>query len=124
MNVILNKQAEFSAEIEVADRLDGPVGREIYRISSDVEELAAIFADRSSIDTHMIHMIRDGLNRLELHGQLMATQADLEERARAIGRLAEALDNDKAPGAVDRTQSSLNYQCSEVRDIADNAASA
>ncbi|MEU0214063.1 hypothetical protein ABZ281_02705 [Streptomyces sp. NPDC006265] len=117
----LIKTPAFLAEHEAVNRLEGPVGQEITRVMSDMEQLISEFTDRGAVDSHSIHQVRAGLDRLEKFGELFALRDDLAERAREVGRLVDFLGDDQGPNAVLRVQSRVEFQMAQVRDLADNA---
>ncbi|UXX93955.1 hypothetical protein N7U49_21335 [Streptomyces sp. AD2-2] len=120
MNSVSHPQ--FRAEHAAVDRLDGPIGREIERTGSDFEQLVAEFTHNGAVDTHSIDMVRAGLDRLEMHGKIVALADELKERAAFVHRLVDELANDKAGGAVGRVQTHINFQMRQVVEIADNAS--
>lgn len=117
----LIKTPAFLAEHSAMDRLEGPVGREITRVMSDMEQLISEFTDRGAVDSHSIHLVRAGLDRLEMFGGLFALRDDLAERSREVGRLVDLLAEDQSPNALLRVQPRLDFQMEQVRDLADSA---
>lgn len=109
----------FQAEHQAANRLDGPVGREIARIGSDFEQLAAEYTERGNVDSHSIHMLRAGLDRLDAFGALAALREELEIQSRHVGRLISELGDDQDPHAVPRTQRRLDVLLAEIRSLSE-----
>ncbi|WP_329271837.1 hypothetical protein [Streptomyces sp. NBC_01451] len=115
-------RSQFPAAHAAADRLDGPIGREIERTARDFEQLVDEFTHNGAVDTHSIDMMRVGLDRLEMHSKIESLADELAERARFVRRLGDELGNDKAQGAVERLQGHIDFQMGQVIDIAQNAS--
>jgi hypothetical protein len=112
----------FQAEHAAMTRLESPVGGEIARLENDFDMLRGEFTERGAVDATAIQMMRDGLDRLEVQGGLLALADDLVGRAGSIRRLVDELGKDKAPGAIDRTRRHLKFQLEQVQALIDAGA--
>ena len=109
----------YRREHAAMDRLEGPIGQEIARIQSDLEQIVSEFTNNGAVDSHGVHMMRTGLERLEKFGELCALRDDLMERAREVGRLVDYLGDHQDPHALGLLQGRLNHQMEVVSELAE-----
>ncbi|MFF1693077.1 hypothetical protein ACFVXC_05545 [Streptomyces sp. NPDC058257] len=111
----------FQAEHQVANRLDGPVGREIAIVGREVENLAEAFTLRGgAIDVDVLDTLRESIDRLEMSSKLLALAEELEQWGRTIRREVGELADHRAPGALDRTARHLLFSLDQVQELIDS----
>ncbi|MET9360435.1 hypothetical protein ABZX93_05955 [Streptomyces sp. NPDC006632] len=114
------KRLEFAAEHRVADRHDDAVGREITSVQDDLEHLAMEYGDSGELLDSAIHNIQIGLDRLRMHGTILARAAELREELAKIERLPEELAGDRWEGATHRIHGKLATHMRIVQETVDS----
>ncbi|WP_405668040.1 hypothetical protein [Streptomyces sp. NBC_00055] len=114
------KSVEFAAEHRAADRHDSAVGREIASVQNDLEYLAVEYGNSGELLDSAIHNIQVGLDRLCMHGTLLARAAELREELAKIQRLPEELAGDRWEGATRRVHQKLATHMRIVQETVDS----
>jgi hypothetical protein len=110
----------FQSEHQALTRLEGPVGREITLVQSEVESLAYAFANSGAIDVNALAFLRESLDRLDMSSKLLALADDLAQQAGVMRRMVDELANHRAPGALDRSNRHLGFRLDEIQDLIDS----
>ncbi|MET7631811.1 hypothetical protein ABZS53_15345 [Streptomyces sp. NPDC005499] len=113
------KSVEFAAEHRAADRHDSAVGREIASVQNDLEYLAMEYGNSGELLDSAIFNIQAGLDRLRMHGTLLARAAELREELAKIERLPEELAGDRWEGATGRAHRKLADHMRIVQETAE-----
>ncbi|WP_411087841.1 hypothetical protein [Streptomyces sp. 061-3] len=114
------KSVEFAAEHRAADRHDSAVGREIASVQNDLEYLAMEYGDSGELLDSAIFNIQVGLDRLRMHGTLLARAAELREELAKIERLPDELAGDRWEGATERAHRKLAHHMGIVQESVDS----